>query len=212
MYARENQQGNRGEVTVIGTGIVSVAPNLATIRLGVTTIDENVVLAEAENLEKMTNLINDLTNLGIEKKDIQTTSFNVFPRYDYSNGKKFVGYEVSNIIEVTIRNFSLLSNVIYVAVNNGVTDIGSLQFKYDDLSSIEQQALELAVIDANQKTLSIIGSLPYQKELIPIKIVEQSESGVRPEAFMLASKSVATPIEPGEIVISSTLQVTYIFS
>lgn len=205
------QRGER-EITVIGEGNISVPPNMATIQLGVVTLHEQASVAEKENAEKMTKVLTGLTALGIKEEAIQTVLFNITPRYEYvQNEQQFIGYEVTNVIQVVVDDFTSLSSIIDDSVQHGVNQIGMLQFTYDHPSHLEQKTLQRAMTNANEKVLAIVEKLSFYAQPIPIKISEQVNRIGGIEPLSLSMGNVSTPIEQGRITFTSTLQVTYTY-
>ena len=68
-------------LSVSGRGQASAAPDLATLNLGVEAFAANVSDARAEGAEVMADVIQTLQDNGVAEKDIQTSHFNIYPRY-----------------------------------------------------------------------------------------------------------------------------------
>ena len=83
--------GLPGGIRVSGTGTVSVEPDVAILQVGVEVFAGKVSTARSEASKAMDSVISVLKKEGVEEKDIQTTRFNIYPRYDYEevtiNGK-----------------------------------------------------------------------------------------------------------------------------
>lgn len=82
--------GNTG-IVVTGTGSASSAPDLATLRLGVESIQSTVSEARTAAAEAMTSVITSVREDGVAEDDIQTGYFSIQPRY--------TGREVTRCIE-----------------------------------------------------------------------------------------------------------------
>ena len=62
-----------------------------------------------------------LKELGVESKDIQTANYNVYPQYDYTDGKSALkGYQVSQNVTVKIRNLDKADQILGLAGEVGV--------------------------------------------------------------------------------------------
>ena len=68
-------------IRVTGTGTVSVAPDLATLRLGVETTAESADEARREASTTMNAIMDVLRARGIEDSDVQTAHFSIEPEY-----------------------------------------------------------------------------------------------------------------------------------
>src|SRR5690625_4986742 len=144
-------------LTVVGTGVIEIPPNLATINFEVKTEARQVLEAQQENSYQMNQIIQSLIQFGISRDSIQTRSFEVRPVYDYIDGEQeFRGYEVINMISVAMDNIDLVGNVIDLALQNGATNVLNLQFSLTDSQVYERQALANALEDANGKAQTLV--------------------------------------------------------
>lgn len=97
-------------ITVTGTGIVKVVPDIAYINVGVTSQSENVSDAIQQNSNQAQTIKDELIASGIAEEDIQTSSFSVYPQsnYDYSGNITGTVFVVNNNVYVTVRDLSTL--------------------------------------------------------------------------------------------------------
>lgn len=118
------------QIHVRGHGTIKVEPDLAHISLGVVTQAEVAEEAQAQNALNMRNILVALEKLGIEGEDIETSYFNVYPnyRYDQEKGDRLVGYRVSNTISVSLKDLSLVGEVIDRAIAAGATNVNNVHF------------------------------------------------------------------------------------
>ncbi|GKV55837.1 membrane protein [Sporosarcina sp. NCCP-2222] len=198
-------------ITVTGSGQVVREPDYIKIQLDVVTENRDATIALQENAEKMNQVIEALQQLGIPKKNIQTTSFTINPRYDYVEGQQiFRGYTVTNSITVKVANSLDAGRVIDTAVQYGVNQVGSLQFGVEHENLLYEQALQKALKQATAKARALGESMQVQVDSKPIKITEDSsfQSG-NPQPMMAVSKTTTTPIEPGQIVVQASVRVQF---
>ena len=64
---------------------------------------------------------------------------------------KLSGYNVSNQVNVTIRDIAKVGDVLDRLVAAGVTNVGNIEFLHANPSKILDQAREAAVVDAKRK-------------------------------------------------------------
>jgi uncharacterized protein len=152
----QSQLAQRGQarVTVIGEGSVSVAPDLAQIRSGVTVRAKTVKEATDSSSKTMTAIMAALAEAGIAAKDIQTARFSIQPVYAAPEPRaeqKLVGYTVSNQVNVKIRELDKVGQIFDRLVAAGATDVSNVEFLVADQSRALDQARELAVADAKRK-------------------------------------------------------------
>ena len=72
-------------ISVTGTGRVNAVPDVADINIGV--VEQSKEAAEASQMaaSSMDAVVQALLGLGIDEKDIQTTSLNLNARYDWNS-------------------------------------------------------------------------------------------------------------------------------
>src|SRR5215831_16299813 len=120
-------------VTVVGAGTVSARPDSAEITAGVITQSATAAQALAENTASMEKLQKAVAALGIPEKDVQTTSFTVFPRRrpirpDTPQQPEILGYEVNNQIRVKVRDLAILGRLLDQVVQQGGNVLVGIQF------------------------------------------------------------------------------------
>lgn len=198
-------------MTVIGNGSLAVEPNIVQIQLEVRTENKQLSQAQKENADAMNQVIESLLKLGIDRENMQTVSYTIFPQNDYIEGKQvFRGYEVRNAIMVKIRNIQEAGNVIDTAVKNGATGVSNIQFTVENEQLEYQKALSLALNNALSKAQTMAATMQLQLNPHPIKITEElNAQPIAYQSFSTMEKSMSTPIEQGKITINATVNVQF---
>jgi len=139
-------------ITISGEGKVVATPDLAVINLGYLVEKKNVTDAQKDNTDKINALIKNLKDLGIQAKDIKTTNYNVYPQYDYADGKQILrGYQVSQNVEVKVRDSEKISTVLDLVGSLGLNQVGGLTFQIDEPEIYQQEARIKALANAKEK-------------------------------------------------------------
>jgi len=142
----------RNSVTITGEGRVDATPDVGQVTVTIVTENENAETAQNENVEQFNRVVAALKALGIEEKDLKTTSYNVYPRYDYENGTRTQrGFEVNQSLEVKIRDLDKSGDIIRVASANGVNQVSGLSFVVDEPEQYREEARRLALENAKEK-------------------------------------------------------------
>ena len=142
----------RDTIAISGEGKVTGIPDIATISVGLQTEKADVKSAQTENTTKMNRLITNLKNLGVESKDIQTSYYNIYPQYDWPNGKQILrGYQVSQGVTVKIRNLTKIGDILAAAGENSANQVSGLSFNIDDPEALRQEARVKALENAKEK-------------------------------------------------------------
>ncbi len=150
----QQQASPQARVIVIGQGSVSVKPDCARIRAGVTTTAKTAKAATDANAKLMTAVTATLLNAGIGQKDIQTVRFSLQPVYasmPSHNEAKLTGFSVANEVNVTVRRIDTIGEILDRLVAAGATDIGGVELLRSDPAKALDQAWEAAIADARRK-------------------------------------------------------------
>ncbi len=145
------------QLTVSGTGLVRVTPDTASINLGVSTQDTDVVQAVAASNLAAEAIISSVKNLGVAPEDVRTTYFNVSPQPMYDQTGMPTGqttYWVNNTLVITLRQVDQLGALLQAAVDAGANSINGISFDLTDKSQAEEQARQAAMADAQQRAAS----------------------------------------------------------
>ncbi|MFQ3233416.1 MULTISPECIES: SIMPL domain-containing protein [Sulfitobacter] len=206
------QQAPQG-ITVSGEGVVSLAPDTATIRLGVSERAASAAEAMAQTSEKVRGILNQLDSLKIAGLDRQTSGLYLRPVYD--NGSRndttpvqVSGYEAGNTVSVTVPDLSKLGQLLDAVVAEGANDFNGLQFGLQDNQAALEQARKDAVSDAMARAQQLADAAGVKLG----KVVSMSETsqGFRPMEMRSAQmKSMDMPIETGEVDVSAQVSLQF---
>ena len=202
-------------ILVTGSATIQSSPDLATLRVGVQSFDKNVEKAVNDNNTKIESIILNLENKGLTEKDMETDQFNISPQREYRNNNPpiVVGYNVSNILTVKIRNLESLGEIMQVTVGSGANTINGLSFSIEDPNPLRQKARGLAMEDALSRA-EILADASGIEVGKPISIQELSYGGPVVKSENLAGAEFAMdariPIQPpSEVGIQINLQVRF---
>ena len=209
---------NQNQITVSGVGKVYAKPDVAIVSFGVTTEGATVANVISKNSEKMNAVIEAVKKLGVGEKDIQTTNYNLYPQYNYTEaqGRLFEGYTLSQNVQVKIRDFTKTGDILAKGTEMGSNLVGNLQFTIDDPDQLKQEARAKAIekAKANAKNLAEKSGISLGKI---VNIYENSNS-YAPMMYdskmaygMGGAENLVTPtIEAGQQEIEITINLTYL--
>lgn len=208
-YARDEHR----IIKVYGLGSVSAAPDQAIITLGVVTENPNLQTAQAENNQAMTQVIQSLLTLGVPKENMKTVTYRVEMQYDYDDGKQTLrGYSVTHLLQVTIDQIELTGRIVDTATANGANTITDIRFTLTQPEAYYNQALSLAIHNAQQKAVVIAQTIGVHAGKVPTRIIERSGTAVSTSSeTSLYAKSASSPIQPGELKISAEVEAEYAY-
>lgn len=208
-------------ITVSGSGEITVEPDAAYVNLGVLTKGKTADEAQQENAkiyEQLNKVLFD--QFKIENKDVKTVSFYVQPEYRYQEGKEpiITGYTATHTIRITYRDLDRIGELLDAATKAGVNQVNNVQFITEKSEEYELEAMKLAMENARRKA-EVLAAAEGQKVKGVYQIVQQgagnvvySSRGMAGVAYeMAADMAVKTAVNPGEIIISTSVTVVYEF-
>ncbi len=196
----------KNTISVTGTGKIYAKPDLVIVDFSVVTEKKTVPEAMKENTKSMNDIIAFLKGLGIEEKDLKTISFNISPRYEYQEGTEvytyyrpegkrvLVGYEITQTLEVKIRNMDKIGEAIEGATDKGANQVSDLQFTIDKEEDLKKQAREEAIKEAKDKAKELASQLGVRL----MKITNFSEGLISPIYRYAYDETAATGMGGGE--------------
>lgn len=147
-------------INVSGQGKVFAKPDIGQVDLSVVTQANTVTKAVTENNDKMNKISQAMKELGILEDDLKTAAYNINPSYQYTAGKSvIIGYEISQTLQVKIRDLSKTSQVLEKSATLGANQVGSLSFTIDDSEKIKEEARQKAIEKAKMKAKELQNSL-----------------------------------------------------
>ena len=207
-------------VNVDGLAEIKAVPDKVAIYFNVMTEGKTSKEANNKNAEIINNAITELVKLGFERKEITTENFNIYPQYDYRNGKsEIIGYQATHTLKVEFSTEK--TEKIGQAIDAGV-DAGAgisyinFELSLDKQNEYKKLALEQATKDARAKAEGIASGLGKSVgRVVSIASsdfgyypwpIYRSESGV---GMVEEAKAATTNIQPGEQTISARVSVVY---
>lgn len=209
-----NSASKPPQITVVGTGSISVKPDAAKVTVGVAFQESTVADAQSKVDTAMAAIIAKLKQAGIAEKDYRTTQYNVEPVMSFDNpkagsGGALSGFRVINMIEITLLDPSQAASLLDSLVSAGANTIYGINFYVSDTNTVAQQAYDQAVQDARTRAEKIAAL----SNLNLGKIVSVSETGIGGGVPMydkaMGMGGGANGVAPGQQTIQISLVVTY---
>jgi hypothetical protein len=221
---------------VTGTGVVRVPPDHGVISVGVVVEAGTVEEAQNENNTRIEAVKNALKALGIEDKDITTSSFQIFPKVTdtpcviplksetSSEGSTdnliapaptpscITGSSIQRVehfLEVRVRKIDSVGKAIDTATAAGATNIDTVRFVLEDQheKNVEKEARAKAVGDAEARAKQLAESSKTHRGKLHL-LSEQSYVG--PIFYAAEAVSKGTTIQPGDLDVTVTVQAEYL--
>jgi uncharacterized protein YggE len=194
-----------------------VAPDMATISLGVQNQAPTAAQAIRDNANKMSRVIAALKKAGLTDREIQTSNLSLNPQYVYQENlpPRLTGYQASNQVTVTVHELSRVGQMVDATVDAGADTVGGISFGIDKPRQAEDAARLDAVASLNAKADLYAKAMGYRI----VRLVTMSEGGgynpsppPMPMYAMAASKremDSSTQVAPGEMKVRVDVSATY---
>ncbi len=201
-------------INVHGVGRASETPDQATVTMGVETNAATAQLALRENNAKATELIALLKSNGVEDRYIQTSQLSVYPQFD-NQGRKIVGYQVSNIVTATVTDVKKAGAVIDAAagVAGDSIRIQSLSFGLSDSSEPLKRARTRAVEDARTQAEQLAAAAGVK--VGALRTISSSSVSSPPILYQqnvsakIAASDSSVPLEAGSAEVTAEVNLVF---
>jgi uncharacterized protein len=189
---------------ISASGEVTRVPDIAVISTGVVTRAATATAAIRANAARMERVRAALRRAGIEDKDIQTSSLNLNPEYNYQQNQppRLTGYTASNQVSVRFRDIADTGSILDALVAEGANQISGPNLTIDK----PEQALDEARLRAIANGRARADLYARGLGMRVVRLLSVSESGghaMPPPMPMyaraeMASADASTKIDPGE--------------
>lgn len=207
----------RDTISVSGIAKLSVKPDIARVNIGVLSTGSNVAATQKQNTDKMNAITNAIKGFGVKDDDIQTSNYNIYPQYDWTDGRQVLrGYQVSQQLSIKVRDLEKIGDILTKSGELGSNQVGGVSFEVDDTTAIQKQARDKAIADAKEKAEVLARSLGMQLG----KVVSFSEDyGSNPVPMMYnsynkvmadeAAGAASPEIQSGSLDVSKSVTITF---
>ena len=197
-------------IAVTGSGRVARPPDSAVVEIGVEARAAQLADATADVDRRMRAVLAQVKSTGVRDADIRTTTYAIDPiaepRQPRDTSARIVGYQVSNVVQVRIRDVNGVGRIVDAAVTAGANVVRNVHFTLEASAPAEAEARALAMKDATDKARQVAAAAGVKLG----RLLSVTESG--PARPVLARMTMATapgPVEPGQLEVTITLEARY---
>ncbi len=191
-------------VTTLGHGVITIAPDTATVTAGVHTQAASASAALTENAKLMNAVVAALKAAG--GQELQTQQVSLYPQTGPQGD--VTAYVADNSVSAKTK-ITGAGSLIDAAVGAGANTVSGPSLSVSDRDARYRDALGKAVADARLKAQALATAGGFG--VGPVSSVTEGGSAPTPvfQAIGAAAKSDATPIEPGTQDITADVTVTF---
>lgn len=205
-------------LSVQGTGEARVAPDEATVRLGVLAQAPTAQAAMTQANRSANAILEAIRRLGVRAEDIQTSDLNLNPVYanvppERGGEPRITGYQATNVVSVRLTNLEQVGPVVDAGLGAGANRLDGVMFGLRNDAAARSEALTRAAETARAKAETLARALRVRL----VELVEVVEGGVstfqplyRGGARMaMDAMSAETPVSAGQVGIDASLTLRY---
>lgn len=196
-------------ITVSGEGSTSVAPDMASISIGV----HEEAASAREAMDRMSAalgpVLDELAASGIAPGDIRTSALTLAGRYIYPENAEpeLTGYSASSSIEIRLRDLDRVGTVLDAVVSEGANRLSGISFGLSDPGAAQDEARRAAVADARARAELYAEAAGVALGEV-LTITESGGHTPMPMAYAMR-ESAPAPVAPGKIEISASVTIIY---
>ncbi|MDX2137232.1 MAG: SIMPL domain-containing protein [Chloroflexota bacterium] len=203
-------------ITVSGIGQAFGTPDTAYITFGVDRVSADINESVSGARDTLADIIAALEAAGVERADIQTTNFNVYPedRFNPTTGQPTGErtFRTTLGVSVTVRDLDETSTIITAALDAGANRIDGLSFGIADVAALETEARTSAAANARARADELAAAFEVSVGEV-VNIVEGSNFGGIPLPAARQDMGVGMggnmQIVPGQLSVTVQVTVTY---
>ena len=133
-----------------------VYPDLGEISFSLTADGKTAKDARAKNEEVLNKVKAVMLDFGLSvKKNLETTSYSLYPSYTDSDSQDDVRFVVSHSVTVTTKDLEKVSEITDILFTEGATRLDQTEYKLSDYKSIFKELRKEAYADAREKAEDI---------------------------------------------------------
>jgi uncharacterized protein YggE len=223
-----------GTISVTGTGEVFVAPDVANFTGTISVDAKTMADAEKSATAQESALIMKLSDAGVSKNDIKTTSYNAYPKYENRvmgvpqiacmsgncpsypiSNSVITGYTVSETLSIKVRNLDKAGDIAKLLADANISQVSGPDFAIDKPEQIQNDARNKAIQDAKEQAEILAKQLGVRLgKLVDFQV---SNGGpMYPMAYAMKSSmdsagaaAPAPELPKGQTDVKSNVTITY---
>lgn len=205
-------------LSVQANGQARVAPDEATVRLGVLAQAPTARAAMEEVSRTANAILEAIKKLGVQAQDIQTSELNLNPVYsnqpEMRGGEpRISGYQATNVVSVRLEKLDQVGPVVDAGLAAGANRLDGVVFGLRNDEAARATALTRAAEAGRAKAETLARALKVRL----VEIVEVVEGNVsvftpvyrRQAMAMETSMAADTPVEAGQVGVDASVTLRY---
>ncbi len=194
-----------------GRATTAVAPDIATVSLGVWVADSEARRAKGAVDAVVAKVVSLARSLKVGESDLSTGAVNIEPRYDPDNPTRLRGYEVTRSVTVVLRELGSLDALLDGAVQAGANRDFDVELTSSRAEELRRDAVVRALADA--RTQANVAAEQLGVRVVGVRSIHLSSSGGQGN-FMASTTSYVSGQAPARFlpgVIRIAVEIPVVF-
>lgn len=211
----EEVKGGKNTITVNGNATLTLTADMAQIQIGAEIRAATVEQAQVECNRIIADVVKSIKENGIADKDVKTSYFNISTWNDYNalkeDGQPTVLYSVSSMLDVTVRDLTIIGKIIDDATKAGANSSYGISFLSSQSSDAYLKALGRAVEDAKGKAdviAAAAGLMVGEIESIDASNYDYTY-GITNNMDARSAIAEGTTIISGDVLVTASVKIVY---
>jgi uncharacterized protein YggE len=204
-------------LVVTGNASLKIAPDEATVRLGVTRQGPTAQAAQEQANRTGQDILTAMQKLKIPAERVQTSRITLNPIYTErrlgsNEPPRIIAYSATSSVTVLLEDLTMIGQVIDAALTASANVVEGVQFNIRNDATVRERALRDAVGEARRKAETMADALGVRL----VNVQEVSEGGVSivprfasAEAFEVRAAATPTPVSPGQLDVNASVTLRY---
>lgn len=178
------------QLDVTGTGMVSIAPDEATITAQVSLVERDAGKAQSLASNEVDAMLLAIKSFSIKSDSLNASELSLLPEYRWDRAtdqQQFMGFRVTRTISFTIAEIDQLGAALSALANAGATLISSPVMGSSNAQDAKDEALAKAVGDA-QKKLTLLANTANMSLSSITQISEVAPYSPRPQPTLMRTE------------------------
>ena len=178
------------QLDVTGQGMVSVAPDEATITAQVSLVDRDAGKAQGRASKDIDAMLSAIKSFPLKPDSLNASELSLLPEYRWDRAtdqQQFIGFRVTRTISFTITDIDRLGAALSALSNAGATQISSPVMGSSKAKDARDKALVKAVDDARKK-LTILARAANMSLSSITQISEIAPYSPRPQPTLMRTE------------------------
>lgn len=214
-----NGDGNAKTISVTGSAETQAAPDRAVVRVSVEVTGNSATAVRDDLATQSEQLTQALRSSGLTDDQITTGRFSIRERRERrerppeDEQPRQSTYYGTHSFTLDIDSVDEVGSVVDTALDGGADSVDRIEYTLSESTraDLRQQALEGTVSDARSEAEVL--ATQVDSRIVDVQGVSTTDGSVSPyfgDAAVATEEADSTELQPGDVTVSATAEVTYV--